>query len=116
MFDPAKLTEYELDSLARRLRADFIQRKLAIHGDGRLRHRYESPAYLETFRAAVATHHPRHFARIIDGAFKAIADPQPEDLVGEEAVRRTMAAPSPAENLVDAEALAEILSNPVDRG
>ncbi|UCG33818.1 MAG: hypothetical protein JSU68_04115 [Phycisphaerales bacterium] len=49
----------------------------------------------------MAGHHPRQFNRILAGAFKAIPDPQPEDLVGEEAVRRTMAAPSPAEELVD---------------
>jgi len=56
---------------------------------------------METFRAAVATHHPRLFTRIFNNAFAAFADPQPEDLVGGEAVQRTMAVSSPIEALVD---------------
>lgn len=110
-----KLTEYELDCLAHRLRSDFVSRKLAVHGGDQLLNRYENPAYLQTFRAAVKAHHPRLFRRIINGAFAAFADPQPEDLVGGEAVQRTMAASSPIEALVDdAEELSMRLEDEVD--
>jgi hypothetical protein len=84
-----ELTEYETERLAMRLKSGFIERKRALRDDRRLTHQYQHRLYLETFKAAVNSHHLFQFGQILDGAFRVLADPQPEDLVGDEAMERT---------------------------